>query len=271
MPVPIWPYVLTMMCCILLLFIAHELFRRFLRLTTLFFVLACLSFPLWISNLGDWFLVVKTLLMIVAITIISLTRLGYALTNQKVAVLRNSLFLWIIYLALVLNIALALIPDIEVGNYYNALAGLLLCVLVPLPRKGWRIDTSREKHHDLLVDLPILWCLLYVSWWMNLVYDVWPNIFSRGLCLMAVTLVPLVIYRRSDLWLSTRAYTLALYMLAIALFDYSIPSIDSVVKRDDKIKILWGVLNLSFHAVYALWWFRDGRKRFKEQLAPAAR
>jgi hypothetical protein len=262
-------YVLTMICCTLLLFVVHECFRRFLKLTILFLVLACFSFPVW--DLGGWFLVLKTILMLAAAIVISLARLGYALPEQRAAILRNNLFLWIIYLALVANIAVALIPDVDAGNYYNAFAGLLLGILVPLPPNGWRIDTSRYNHHDLLVDLPIVWCLLYVSWWMNLVYDVWPGIFNRGLCLMLVTLIPLVWYRRSELWLSIRAYTLAFYMLTIALFDYSIPSIDSIVRHDDRVMILWGVVNLSLHGVYAVWWFRGGRKRHKEHCAPAAR
>jgi hypothetical protein len=260
-------YVVTMICCTLLLFLLHELFRRFLKLTNAFFVLVLFFFPLWLSNLGDWFLVVKTLLMILAIIIISFTRLSYALTNQKMSQLRNNIPFWIIYLALVLNILVALIPDIEIGNYYNAIGGLLLCILVPLPPNGWRIDTASHGHHDLLVDLPIIWCLLYISWWMNFIYDGWPNIFSRGICLMVVTLIPLLIYKRSDLWLSIRAYTLAFYMLSIAFFDYSIPFIDSVVKQDNKVMIIWGEVNLILLLVYALWWFRIGQKRFREQYA----
>jgi len=76
----------------------------------------------------------------------------YALPDQEAAILRNTLFLWIVYLALVANIAVALIPDVDARNYYNAFAGLLLGILVPLPTDGWRIGTSRHSHHDLLVD-----------------------------------------------------------------------------------------------------------------------
>jgi hypothetical protein len=253
-------YILTVICCTLLLYLVHEIFRKYLKLTTVFLVLSCFSFPLWLANLGSWFLVLKTVLMVLATIIISLARLGYALPEQKGAILRGRMFMWMIYLALVANIAVALIPDVDVGNYCNALAGLLLCILVPPPPNAWTIDTSRYDRHDLMVDLPVTWCLLYVSWWMNLVYDVWPNIFGRGLALMVVTLIPLVVHRRSELWLSTRAYTLAFYMLTIALFDYAIPAIDSVVKSDDTVKIVWGILNLVLLVAYAIWWFGKGRK-----------
>ncbi len=254
-------YLLVMAGCTLLLYGIHELFRRFVRSTTAFWVLVLLSCPVWISNLGDWFLVIKTLMMVVAIIIISFTRLRYALANQNEPVARTNILFWLIYLALILNISVALIPDIEIGNYANAFTGLILCLLVPLPPKGWTIDTARSKFHDLLVDLPIVWCLLYVSWWLNLVYDIWPNILSRGICLMVVTLIPLIVYRRSDLWLSIRAYTLAVYMMTIALFDYSIPFIDSVFRRDDTVKMLWGGANLLLIAIYAAWWFVDRRRR----------
>jgi len=262
-------YLVVMIGCTLLLYVIHELFRRFVRSTTAFWVLVLLSCPIWISNLGDWFLVIKTLMMIVAIIIISITRLRYALANQNEPVARTNILLWLIYLALILNIAVALIPDIEVGNCYNALTGLMLCILVPLPPKGWRVDTARYKCHDLLVDLSFVWCLLYASWWLNLVYDIWPRIFSRGICLMVVTFIPLIIYRRSELWFSIRAYTLAFYMLTIALFDYSIPSIDSVIGRDDTVKILWGGINLVLIAVYTIWWFSTRRRRLEGRLVPA--
>jgi hypothetical protein len=258
-------YILVMIGCTLLLFLVHELFRRFVRTTSALFGILLFSFPLWISSMGGWFLAVKTLLMILSILIISLARLGYALINQNALLLQKKIPLWAIYTVLILNIAVALIPDVNAGNYYNAVAGLLLCILVPTPPKGWRIDASRDGHHDLLVDLPLFWCLLYTSWWLNLVYDVWPGIFSRGICLMAVTLIPLVVYKRSDLWLSVRAYTLAFYMVTIAFFDYSIPAIDSIVRPDDNVKILWGVLNLILHTLYAIWWFGRGQRKFKEQ------
>jgi hypothetical protein len=36
---------------------------------------------------------------------------------------------------------------------------------------------------------------------------------------MVATLIPVVIYKRSDLRLSVRAYTLTFYLITIALFD----------------------------------------------------
>jgi hypothetical protein len=270
MLIPIGQYILTMICCTALLFFVHDFFRRYLKLTIFFSLLVLLSCPLWFANLGDWFLVVKTVLMILSIIIISFTRLSYAMKSPAMSRMRGATPFWLIYTVLISNILVALIPDIEIGNYYNALAGLILCITVPLPPLGWRIDTTPNKKHDLLADLPIVWCLLYTSWWMNFIYDGWPNIFSRGLCLMAVTFIPLIMYKRSDLWLSIRAYTLAFYMLTITFFDYSVPFIDSVVKQDNKVIIIWGVINLMLHVVYILWWFRGGYKRFKEKYSLAA-
>jgi hypothetical protein len=262
MLVHILQYILVMICFTLFLFLIHEIFRKYLKLTNAFFILVLFTFPLWFNHLEGWFLWVKTLLMVISIIIINFTRLSYSLKSHKLSFLKTNLPFWMIYSVLIMNILVALTPDIEIGNYYNAIAGLILCILVPIPSKGWRIDISRNKKHDLLVELPILWCLLYISWWMNLVYDVWPNIFSRGICLMAVTVIPIIMYKRSDLWLSIRAYTLALYMLSISFFDYSIPVIDSTIRPNNNVKLMWGVLNLSFHIIYSIWWFRSGKKRY---------
>lgn len=80
---------------------------------------------------------------------------------------------------------------------------------------------------------------------------------------MVATLIPVVIYKRSDLRLSVRAYTLTFYLITIALFDYSIPFVDTVVRPDSKVKTLWGVLNLTLLVFYTLWWFGSGQKKFK--------
>jgi hypothetical protein len=161
-------------------------------------------------------------------------------------------------------------PDLEIGNYYNAITGLLLCITVPLPPKGWRIDVSRYKNHDLLVDLPIIWCLLYITWWMNFIYGSWPGIFNRGICLVVATLIPVVIYKSADLWLSIRAYTLVFYLLSIALFNYKIPYIDIHLKTLRNLLIFWGILNSIITIIYSSYWFLDGRNKFKEKYADKA-
>jgi hypothetical protein len=267
--VAVGEYTLAIVCCTLLLYLLHECIRRYLKLTTAFFLLALLSLPLWSDELNGWFLWLKTALMIISVLIISLARLGHATTGHRLTFLKRSIFLWMIYVALITNIAVALVPDLEIENYFNALTGLLLCILVPLPTDGWRIDTHRYGRNDLLVDLPVLWCLLYGTWWLNFLYDGWPNILGRGVCLIAVTLIPIAIYRRGDLWLSVRAYTLALYMLSIALCDYTVPVLDVAVKSDRQFETMWGIINFILSATYAFWWFAGGRKRFRGRYSTA--
>jgi hypothetical protein len=270
MSIPTWQYFFTMLCCILILFFIHEFFRKFLKITSVLFVLVFLSFPWWIKNLDDWFLMAKTLLMVASIIIINFSRLGNTFRNHKFSIFKSALPLWLIYIVLLSNILLALSPDIEKENYFNALAGVILCTIVPLPPKGWRIDSVRYKNNDLLVDLPILWCLLYVSWWMNLVYGSWPGIFNRGICLVIVTLIPIILYRSADLWLSIRAYTLVIYLLSITFFNYSVPYIDTHISPVRKILIGWGVLNSVMCLLFALFWFLRGRKKYIEKYAHTA-
>jgi hypothetical protein len=267
MSATIWQYILAMICCTLVLFLIHEFFRKFLKITSVLFFIALFSFPLWTYNLSDWFLIVKTLLMIVSIIIINFSRLGYSLKNLHLSIFNSNIPFWLIYLALISNILLALSPDVEIGNYFNAITGFLLCITVPLPPKGWRIDIARYKNYDLFVDLPIIWCLLYISWWMNFIYGNWPGIFSRGICLMLVTLIPYIMYKSNDLWLSIRAYTLVLYLLSIAFFDYKIPYLDITIKLTRNLLIAWGILNSIITIAYSLYWFIDGRKNYKKKYA----
>jgi len=270
MSATIWQYVLAMSVCTLLLFLLHELFRRFLKITSILFFLVLFSFPLWTYNAEDWFLTAKTMLMAVSIIVINYARLGDSVRSLHLPVLKNSIPFWLIYLALVSNILLALAPDFEIGNYYNGLAGFLLCITVPLPPKGWKIDFTRYKNRDLLVDLPIIWCLLYISWWMNFLYGTWPGILGRGICLMLVTLVPVALYKCNDLWLSTRAYTLVFYLLTIAFFDYKVPYLDIHVKLTKNFLIFWGVLNSITTLAYSVYWFLPGRKKYKIKYAGQA-
>jgi hypothetical protein len=265
MSATIWQYILAMICCTIVLFLLHEFFRKFLKITSLLFFIALFSFPLWTYNSKDWFLIAKTLLMIVSIIIINSSRLSYSLKGIHLSIFNGNITFWLIYLALISNILLALSPDFEIGNYYNAVAGFMLCITVPLPPKGWRIDNTRYKNHDLFVDLSIIWCLLYISWWMNFIYGSWPGIFSRGICLMLVTLIPVIIYKSNDLWLSIRAYTLVFYLLSIAFFNYKIPYLDISVKMTRNLLIFWGILNSIIALAYSTYWFTDGRKKYKEK------
>jgi hypothetical protein len=265
MSVTIWHYILAMIGCTLILFLIHEFFRKFLKITSFIFFIALFSFPWWKSTYTDWFLIAKTLLMIVSIIIINFARLGNSLKSYNLSIFKSKLPFWFIYLALTSNILLAILPDIEIGNYYNALAGLILCITVPLPPKGWRIDLVKYKNHDLFVDLPILWCLLYFSWWINFIYGSWPEIFNRALCLMFVTFIPIIIYKSTDLWLSIRAYTLVLYLLSIAFFNYSIPYIDTPVRFSRNLLIFWGILNGIAAITYSLYWFVYSRKKYNEK------
>jgi hypothetical protein len=262
MSATIWQFLLAVLVCTLLLFLLHEFFRRFLKITSVLFFLSLFSFPWWTYNAADWFLTAKTLLMIFSIIIINYARLGDSLKNLYLPQIKSSIPFWLVYLALVSNIILALAPDFKTGNYYNAIAGFLLCITVPLPPKGWRVDIARYKHRDLFVDLPILWCLLYISWWMNFLYATWPGIFGRGICLMLVTLIPVALYKSNDLWLSIRAYTLVFYLLTIAFFDYSIPYLDIPFKLTKNVLIFWGIFNSIVALAYSLYWFINGRKKY---------
>lgn len=260
MDIPIWQYVLAMSGYTLLLFFVHEFFRKYLKLTTIIFILMLLSFPLWISNLEGWYIWGKTFLLLIPITIANLIRLSYAIKSDKLSLFKKDMAFWVIYVALFLNILETSIKGLTIGNYYNSVAGIILCITIPFPNKAWRVDTTPGKKHDFLVDLPLFWCLLYITLMANHSYGRWPAAFGMSVCLLSATLITIIVYKGTDLWLSTRAYTLTLYIFLIVCLGYSPPFIVSTIAFNSKVQIIWGIANLVLHVIYALWWFLKGYK-----------
>jgi len=261
---PVWQFILAVVAYATSLFFVHEFFRKYLKLSTAFFALTLLTFPLWKDNLGNWFYWAKTLLMLVPVLVVSLIRLSYATSSATLSFLKTRRSLWIVPVVVWLNVLVAIPIDIEIGNYFNAVAGIMLAATIPLPNRRWRIDTTLFKKHDLLVDIPLFWSLLYITWNANLIYGNFPGALGRTACLLLVTIIPAVVYKRNDLWLSTRAYTLAFYLFLNASFGLAYPLIDLPYVTDNKVLVTWGAANLFLHVIYAVWWFWSGRKAYSK-------
>lgn len=264
METPVWQVIVAVVAYATSLFFVHEFFRKYLKLSTAFFALTLLTFPLWKDNLGNWFYWAKTLLMIVPVLVVCLIRLSYATSSATLSFLKTRKSFWIVPVVVWLNILVALPIDIEIGNYFNAVAGVVLAATIPFPNRRWRIDTTQYKKHDLLVDIPLFWSLLYITWNANLIYGNFPGALGRTACLLLVTIIPALVYRRNHLWLSTRAYTLAFYLFLNASLGLSYPLIDLSHIPDNRVLVYWGAANLALHITYATWWFWSGRKAYSK-------
>ncbi|MBN2604199.1 MAG: hypothetical protein JXR62_00075, partial [Bacilli bacterium] len=165
--------------------------------------------------------------------------------------------LWILFAVLLLNIAEATLTDFELGNYFNAMSGVILCITIPLPTNHWRIGKNDGKNTfaELIADLPLAWCILYVTWNAAFVYAENTTFFASSLCILIAPEIWMIFKKRTDLWLMGRIYTLALHILIRSSFDIFTPVMDSTLWFNAEVLYYWGAINFVFHAVYLVYWF----------------
>ena len=255
---PALSYIVSMSVYILLLFLFLEFTREKQSFYKWFFILALVTIPLWFINLHSWFRWAKTISVLVPICFVSFVRMSNDGEHDSVLMsLKKKWPLWILYLVLMLNIVEATMTDFEMGNLFNALSGVILCITIPLPTKHWRIGKNDGKNSfaELIADLPLAWCLLYVSWNAAFVYAENTTFFASSLCILIAPEIWMFFKKRTDLWLMGRIYTLALHILIRASYDIFTPLMDSTAWFNSDVLKYWGIANFAMHAVYLVYWF----------------
>ncbi len=140
MALPALSYIVSMSIYILFLFLFLEYTREKQKFYKWFFILALFTLPLWFINLHSWFRWAKTISVLIPICFVSFVRISNDGNHSTVMQsLKKKWPMWILYLVLMLNILEATMGDFEVGNYFNAISGLILCITIPLPTRHWRI------------------------------------------------------------------------------------------------------------------------------------
>jgi hypothetical protein len=229
-----------------------------------FSILAICSFPLWFLNLNSWFRWAKTISILIPLCFLSYTRIANdGKHNDILHSLRKKWPMWILYFILILNIVEATLKDVTMGNYFNAVCGVILCITIPLPTKHWRIANNDGKNSfaELIADLPLAWCLLYVSWNAAFVYAENITFFASSLCILIVPQIWMFFKKRVDLWLMGRVYTLAVHLLIRASYDIFTPIMNSVAWYNETFLNYWGLLNLILHGGYLIFWFFKYRNK----------
>lgn len=251
-----WPHLVAMPIyfCVLLWIVSF--FRKHPHLSVYFWAASLLTFPLWIvtGSVEGWFRWFKILSVLLPTIVVGLARV--ATHDDRVgrfwSTIRKPQFMWFFYGVLFLNIAEAVVKDVQLGNYFNALAGLFLCVTIPYVPRYWKIATSGGS--DLLAYTTAGWNLLYTTWNACFVYAESPVYFASSLCiLLAAELYP-VIKKRPELYVTARVYTLAAHLLLRATFDVFPGVMDSSTWFNADVLFWWGVINLVV-AVPFLFWF----------------
>jgi len=260
MNIPAWQYIVIMSAYMLILFGMHELLRRHLKFSHWFFILALFTFPLWLNNLHGWFRWVKTLSVLVPIVFVNLVRIYNFSKKGKWENMQKTWVFWVFWLLLFLNIFEASIKDMNMGNYFNGFSGLLLAVTIPLPPKFWRIDNHKYKKGDLILELTFAWCFLYTTWKACFVYAENTGFLASSICILTIPFL-YALFRKPDLYMSARVYTLGFHLLIRAIYDVFTPVIDSSGWANTGFLYYWGMFNLVLHLPFAIWWFARGRKK----------
>lgn len=248
----------SMAVYMLFLFLFLEYTREKQGFYKWFSIIAILTIPLWFLNLSSWFRWAKTISILIPLLFLTFVRIANdGNHNNILASFRKKWPMWILYAVLILNIAEASLKDFTLGNMFNALSGVILCITIPLPTKHWRIGNNDNKNSfaELIADLPLAWCLLYVTWNAAFVYAENITYFASSLCILLVPEIWMFVKKRTDLWLMGRVYTLAVHLLIRASYDIFTPIMNSEAWYNETFLYLWGILNLGLHLSYLVYWF----------------
>lgn len=258
MAIPALSYIVSMSVYVLFLFLFLEYTREKQGFYKWFFIFSLLSIPLWFINLDSWFRWAKTISVLIPICFVSFVRISNDGNHDTVMMsLKKKWPIWILYLILMLNILEATMGDFEMGNYFNAVSGLILCITIPLPMKHWRIGKNDGKNSfaELIADLPLAWCLLYVTWNAAFVYAENTAFVASSICILIAPEIWMAYHKRTDLWLMGRIYTLALHILIRSSYDVFSPVMDSRSWYNTDVLYYWGLVNMILHIIYLVYWF----------------
>jgi len=266
MNIPVWQYLVSMPVYIGLLLLLVEIMRKHYKLSAVFWILALFSFPLWFGQLEGWFRWAKTFsVLIPTALIVGFGRIAqYEKREGWWSFFRKDWVLWSLYGVLGLNILEASLKDLVLGNYFNAIAGFILIVTIPLfkskrnKKNGWEI--SKDKPGDLLVYTDPLWNFLYTTWNIAFVFGENPGFAASSLCiLLAAELYP-IIKRRPELYVTARVYTLAIHILIRSTYDIFTPIMDSSAFANPTAVYYWGIINFVIAVPYLFWYFIRRKK-----------
>lgn len=256
---PALSFIVSMAVYMLLLFLFLEFTREKQGFFKWFFLFALLTIPLWFINLSSWFRWAKTISVLLPICVVSFIRIANdgRHNSKKWAFFQKKWWMWFLYAILFLNIAEATKTDFELGNYFNAICGIILCITIPLPIKHWRIAKYDGKNNfaELIADLPLAWCLLYVTWNAAFVYAENISYFASSICILIIPEIWILTKKRTDLWLMGRIYTLALHILIRSSYDIFSPVMNSGAWFNSELLKYWGLANLVLHGGYLIYWF----------------
>ncbi|HDP81483.1 MAG TPA: hypothetical protein ENN21_11630 [Spirochaetes bacterium] len=235
-----------------------DLCRKYVKGSMWFWLFSLATFPLWIvlGQVEGWFRWFKVLSVLLPTAIILGTaRMAYYKPESKnwfFDFLRKDWVLWFLYGMLALNILVALLKDLQLGNLANAFVGAVLIITMPFPMKYWKFGGKRA---DILFYSTAGWNFLYTTWNLAFVYAEGVAFFGGTFCiLIAAELYP-VFKKRPELYIISRVYTLAFHMLMRTMGQSVFTRfMDFTPLYSEAFKNGWGIVNLVIAIPYLFWY-----------------
>lgn len=258
MSIPVWQYVLSMGAYFVLQMFVIEYMKRHYKFAAIFWIVSLLTFPLWLmGGVSGWFRWAKILSVILPTILVGLFRVAAQekRSGKFWAFLRKDWIVWFLYLVLLLNIAEASLKDVGLGNYGNALCGLLLCLTVPFPNGRKFFNLSDRDKSSVIAYTTASWNFLYTTWNLCFVYGESPKYFASSLCILLAAEIYPIIKRRPELYITARIYTLAAHLLIRSCFpNLFISLMDASSWFSPNVLKLWGLVNGIIIIPYMFWY-----------------
>lgn len=229
--------------------------RKYPKFANVFWLASLLTFPLWLmGGIEGWFRWAKIFSVILPTIILGFSRIAH-LTDKKGKIwgaFRKTWILYFFYGVLFLNIMEATLKDFALGNYFNAICGIVLCVTIPIPLKYWAV--SMKEGCDIVGYTTIAWNILYTTWNACFVFGESPNYFASSVCILLAAEIYPMIKRRPELYCTARIYTLAAHLILRACFPMLFLNLmNSTPWYSDQALSLWGAINVIAAVPYLLW------------------
>lgn len=258
MDIPAWKYALSMVAYVGLLLFMIEYMKNHHKFAAIFWIASLFTFPIWLmGGVDGWFRWAKTFSAILPLAIGGFFRLAdqEQYKGKFWDFMRKDWIVWFIYGVLFLNIAEATLKDVSLGNYSNALCGLLLCVTIPFPNGRKFFKLSAEDNSMFIGYTTVVWNLLYTTWNLCFVYGETGKYFASSICILLAAEIYTIIKRKPELYISARIYTLSAHVLIRACLPNLFPSVmDASSWFNGDVLYVWGIVNGIAIIPYTFWY-----------------
>jgi hypothetical protein len=262
MDIPVYQYILSMGGYLIFLLGLIAAMRKYPKFAQYFWMASLLTFPLWLmGGIEGWFRWAKIFSVVLPTILLGFARIANISdqTSKVMSAFKKNWILYFFYGVLFLNILEATLKDLALGNYTNAISGLILCITIPIPLKYWSI--SKKDNCDIVAYTTIGWNLLYTTWNACFVFGESPNYFASSVCILLAAEIYPIIKKRPELYVTARIYSLAAHLIIRASFPALFLNLmNSTPWYSDSRLAVWGLINLTVSVPYLGWYVYKMKK-----------